>query len=171
MSKEKKFLRLFEPNSERLWTFILSFVKDSDEAKDILSETAIAAFENFEKLRKKEAFLSWLFTIARRIIIKTIAQKERISGSAEFELDELAGEGYDPEKLADLNRIYSALDELPIEQKEAIVLTSIHGFSYEETAEIQKSSTNTVNARIYRGKQKLRKILEYSYTEVKNERS
>ncbi len=171
MSKEKKFLNLFEPNTEKLWRFILSFVKDRDEAKDILSETSIAAFENFDKLRKKEAFLSWIFTIARRKIMKTISQKEQIIGSAELELDEIAIEGYNPEKLADINQLYAALDELPIEQKEAIILTSIYGFSYEETAVIQKSPANTVNVRIYRGKQKLKKILEYSCTEVKNERS
>jgi RNA polymerase sigma-70 factor (ECF subfamily) len=159
-------MRLYEPNSEKVWRFILSLIKDRDEAKDVLSETLIAAFESIGKLKKEQAFLSWLFTIARRNCYKAINRRKEIAGSAEFELDEMEGTGFDPEKLADLNRLYSALDELPEEQKEAIILTAIHGFTREEAAKIMKTSTNTIKVRTYRGKQKLKEILNYSIAEV-----
>lgn len=158
-------MRLLEPSSEKLYRFILSLIKDRDEAKDVLSETVLAAFENFGKLKKESAFLSWIFTIGRRKCYSAINRRKEIAGSAEFELDEMKGEGFDPEMLADLNLLYAALDELPTEQKEAIVLTAIHGFSREETAKITKSNANTIKVRIYRGKLKLKEILNYSFAE------
>jgi len=161
MFTEKEiFLELLKPAKEKVWHFILTFIKEQDEAKDILSETIIAAYENFGKLKDKEAFLSWLFTIARRKFYKRYKQISEIIGSSQIELDDLAGDGFSPEKLANLNDLYQALDKLQTEQKEAVVLTSIYGFSYAETAKIQGASENTVKVRVYRAKNKLKQLLE-----------
>jgi RNA polymerase sigma-70 factor (ECF subfamily) len=166
--KEETFFELFEENSQKLWLFILSFISDRDDAKDVLSEAFLLAFKDYKKLREEKAFFSWLLTLTRRLIYKAIRKDSRIAGSASFELDEFPSEEFNTDSISDLNSLYIALDELPKEQKEAIVLTAIYGFSYEETAEIQHTSKNTVRVRIYRGRQHLKNLLEYSFKEVES---
>ena len=63
MTIENIFLELFEQNSGKLWRFVLTFIKNREDAKDIYSETIAIAFENFGKLRDDKAFLAYLFTI------------------------------------------------------------------------------------------------------------
>ncbi len=150
---------LLEPNLEKLWRFILSFIRDKDDAKDIMSDTMLAAYENFSKLESHEAFLSWLFTIARRLVYKAGKKRAEIFGSSHFELDDFKSGNLSPQEVSEMNDLYSALDKLPSEQKEAIVLTSIYGFSLAEAAGIQGTTPNTVKVRIYRAKQKLKELL------------
>jgi RNA polymerase sigma-70 factor (ECF subfamily) len=159
LEQDRKFMGLLEPNLEKLWRFILSFIRDKDDAKDIMSDTMLAAYENFGRLESHEAFLSWLFTIARRFVYKVGKKRAEIFGSSHFELDDFKSGNLSPQEVSEMNDLYSALDKLPSEQKEAIVLTSIYGFSLAEAAGIQSTTPNTVKVRIYRAKQKLKELL------------
>jgi RNA polymerase sigma-70 factor (ECF subfamily) len=163
---EEKFFELFDEVSQKLWLYILSFIKDRDRAKDVLSDSFLIAHKDYRKLKDEQAFFSWLLTLTRRVIYKSVKKNRAIEGAAEFEIDEFPSQEFNPEAVAELNSLYSALDTLPKEQKEAIILTSIQGFSYDEAAEIQGTSANTVRVRIYRGRQQLKKMLEFSIIEV-----
>ncbi len=159
LEQDRKFMELLEPNLEKLWRFILSFIKDKDDAKDIMSDTILAAYENFGKLESHEAFLSWLFTTARRLVYKAVKKKADIFGASHFDLDDFKSGNLSPQEVSELNDLYSALDKLPSEQKEAVVLTSIYGFSTAEAADIQNTVPNTVKVRVYRAKRKLKELL------------
>ncbi len=159
LEQDRKFMELLEPNLEKLWRFILSFIKDKDDAKDIMSDTILAAYENFGKLESHEAFLSWLFTTARRLVYKAGKKKAEIFGASHFDLDDFKSGNLSPQEVSELNDLYSALDKLPSEQKEAVVLTSIYGFSTAEAADIQNTVPNTVKVRVYRAKRKLKELL------------
>lgn len=67
MNKQDRFWELYEPCSENLWKFVISFINNKFDAKDIISDTILLAYDSFDKLKQDKAFLSYLFTIARRL--------------------------------------------------------------------------------------------------------
>lgn len=153
-------MEIFEPCRERLWKFILSFINNRFDAKDIMSETTLIAYENFDKINDEQAILSYLFTTARRLIYRRTLFNKRIDGSSSFEADDIANTDFGADKLQQLNELYSALDKIPRKQKEAIVLTAVNGFSYSEAAEIMSTSIENIKKLIYRGKEQLKFLLD-----------
>ena len=59
----KKFSEMYETVYRDLYRYALCLMKDPHEAEDAVSEAVIAAYENIHKLKKEEAFRSWIFTI------------------------------------------------------------------------------------------------------------
>lgn len=159
LSKEEYFDHFLEIR-QKLWFYILSFRGDRDAAKDILSEAFLAGYRDREKLRVKAAFPSWMMTLTRRIVLKENKKTCERPKTPEFTLDDFASANPDPEETANLNCLLAALDELPDEQKEALLLTAIQGFSYSEAARISATNENTIRVRIYRGRKKLKEILQ-----------
>ena len=153
-------MEIFEPCRERLWKFILSFINNRFDAKDIMSETTLISYENFDKINDEQAILSYLFTTARRLIYRRTLFNKRIDGSSSFEADDIANTDFGADKLQQLNELYSALDKIPRKQKEAIVLTAVNGFSYSEAAEIMSTSIENIKKLIYRGKEQLKFLLD-----------
>lgn len=160
MTKQDRFLEIFEPCREQLWKFILSFINNRFDAKDIMSETTLIAYEKFENLDVEKALLSYLFTTARRLIYRRTIFNKRIDGSSNFEADDISNTDFGADKLQQLNELYAALDRIPKKQKEAIVLTAINGFSYQEAAEIMNINIENIKKLIYRGKEKLKFLLD-----------
>lgn len=153
-------MEIYEPCRERLWKFILSFINNRFDAKDIMSETTLIAYENFDKINDEQAILSYLFTTARRLIYRRTLFNKRIDGSSSFEADDIANTDFGADKLQQLNELYSALDKIPRKQKEAIVLTAVNGFSYSEAAEIMNTSIENIKKLIYLGKEQLKFLLD-----------
>lgn len=160
MNKQERFLEVFDLCREQLWKFILSFVNNRFDAKDIMSETTLIAYEKFETLKDDKALLSYLFTTARRLIYRRAIFNKRIEGSSYFEADDISNTEFGADKLQQLNELYSALNQIPKKQKEAIVFTAINGFSYNEAAEIMNINIENLKKLIYRGKEELRFLLD-----------
>lgn len=156
--KNKHFLALYEPNHDKLLRYCESILKDPVDAKDLVSETVLVAYEQFEKLQKKDSFKYFLFGIARNLIrrqqrrkkfwgIFNTEQAEQLPAKQAHQLNE------------DVLLLYQALDKLPAAQKEALILFEIVGYNIKEIAEIQQSSLSSVKARLARGRKKLSHIL------------
>lgn len=152
-------MELYHPLHERLSRFIQSMVWNKDDAKDVLSETVLAAYENFEKVRNQDAFLYYLFGIASRIAKKRDRRKKfwgifEPSGAAQIV------SYHNSESRTTVNELYAALNRLPLKQREAITLFEISGFSIKEIAEMQGSTVSGVKSRLMRAREALSKILE-----------
>ncbi len=163
MAKEntyhEEFLELFEPLKERLWRYCLTLNFNRETAREVLSQTVYESIANFHKLKNKQAFLSYLFTIASRVNARFIRQRRRESVPAdEGYFDALACSSDAIEKLQ-IRELHEALDKLPPEQKEAIVLFDLMGMTRAETAAIQGVSESALKKRLERGRAKLREIL------------
>jgi len=159
MNKQKKFLELFEPVKENLWRFCLSMSRNRDAASDLLQESILIAYQNFETLRTEKAFLSYLLTIASRTLYAIKNKNSKIENDEEFDFDSLVGSNTPADVLTDVRNLYEALDKLPENQKEAIILSDIMGFSRQEICDIQNVSLDALKARLHRGKLKLALLL------------
>lgn len=157
--KQQAFLALYEPVHAPFARFCQARVFHSSDAKDLVSETVLQAYEHFDSLRHKEAFLHFLFGIASRIL-KNKSRRRKFWGIFQSaEAEEKHHDSQNAEVSADVQLLYGALAKLPQEQREAVILFEISGFSLKEVQDIQGCSLSAVKSRVVRGKRRLARLL------------
>lgn len=158
--KNREFLELYNPSHLKLGRFVASMVWDKEEAKDVVSETVLIALENFEKLRNKEAFVSFLFGISIRVIRKKQRRSWRSVLFNDDKWTEVHNTVHISENTSDAGDLHKLLNTLNRASREAIVLFEISGFSIKEICEIQNSSLSAVKSRLARARTALQKAVE-----------
>jgi len=159
-NKRTAFMELYEPIHDRFIRFCHARVNNEDQAHDLINETLLRAYENFDKLRSREAFLYFLFGIATRVLHSQYRKMKYWGAYEEQKNGMLPDTAASPEDLVEVQMLYKALDQLPEKQREALILFEISGFSIKEIQEIQQSKSSAVKARLMRGRRKLAKILQ-----------
>lgn len=159
-ARQEQFLTLYSPLSDSLARFCHAMTNDIDEARDLISETVLRAFQSFEKIREPKAFQSYLFTIASRLHHKQQARQRWWTPLKEEDFDLYSHDGTAAETTMDIGILYTALQALPEKQREAIVLYEISGFSMEEIRLLQGGSLSGVKSRVARARDTLKSILE-----------
>ena len=156
---QEVFLSLLTPNLDKLSRFATALTGDTEEARDLVSETILRAYENFHQVRAHEAFTSYLFTVARRLYIR---QRKRRSIWTFFNR-EAEEKTYDSvpglDAKLDCEALERALQMIPEKQREAVVLFEIAELTIEEIRDIQGGSLSGVKSRLVRGRKQLAKIL------------
>lgn len=159
-NKQEIFLQAFDPVKKSLWKFCLSLAGRHEDAKDLLQDTIEIAYSSFGQLRNRDAFLSWLFSIASRRNIKLSCDRKRTVPTDPQDFSYLMANDTSPEKKFEIEELHSALNEISPDAKESIVLQEVFGFSQKEICEIQGISIQALKQRLHRAKISLRKILE-----------
>lgn len=152
-------MSLFEPLKPKLERFALCLAGDKEDAKDIVAETVMIAYERIETLHSKKAFLSFLFTIARRVNIEKYRKTYRFKLVDIMEFDEIFSEAKTAEDILTIKELYIALSEIDSDKAETLILAEIEGFSHKEIALAQQCSIANVKVKIFRAKKQLAKIL------------
>ena len=166
MTKQERFTRLFEPCKIPLKRFAYSISYGSQQAEEIIADTMFYAYQNIDKLSSDKAFLSYLFTIARRVKSKII--KANSENNHNFDLDEFVSKELTPDERCDTILLYEAITKLKEEQKEALILNEFSGLTAKEISRIQNTTVYNVKIRIFRAKKLLKKLL--SDSEIQNEK-
>ena len=157
---QEQFLKLYEPQHESFARFCHARAYGLMEAEDLISESVLVALEKFETLRDKEAFLSFLFSIASNILKKKNRRLKFKGDYHENQVRFIVDESIDAATRIDVSVLYDAIGELPKAQKEAIILFEISGFSINEIAKIQSSKVSAVKQRLKRGRENLAKAFK-----------
>lgn len=141
----------YEKVHGRLSRFVKSMVWDREEARDIVSETVVIAFERFDKVADKEKFLFFLFGIASRLIKQHLKKKSRYQVLSDEEWSELE---FDADSLPreEISDLYRLLGSMPYMYREALVLFEISGFSIKEASEMLEISVSGVKSRLTRAR-------------------
>ena len=160
-AKQSDFMTLYEPCNQRLSSYCRALCKGNiEDAKDLMSETILKAYEAFEKLRNREVFLYFLFGIACNLQRNRNRRKKFVGDYSDAVANNLHDKGAAPDAGADLHILYSALNRLPAKQCEALVLYEITGFSLKEIQEIQgEQSLSAIKSRVSRAREKLSVML------------
>ena len=169
--KQKAFMDLYEPVHDRFSRYCHARLGNTADAKDLISETVLVAYDQLMNLRQPEAFLSFLFGIASRLIKKKSRRWKFWGLFKEKECARIQDTGLSAEAEADIKILYQALQQLPESHKEAIILFEISGFSLKEIQEIQQVSLSAVKARLVRGRRKLGQLLKDPETDFNFSRS
>jgi len=149
---QETFLRLYEPVHESFARFCHARVYGLMEAEDLIAESILCALEKFHELKEEKAFLGYLFSIATNLLNKKNRRLKFSGKYNEKSAHSIQDESLDAETRLDIQVLYQALNTLPTQQKEALILFEISGFSIREVSEIQKSSESAVKQRLKRGR-------------------
>lgn len=161
VSKQEEFLALYEPIHDRFERFCRARVYGDMDFRDLINETLLVAFDKFETLRSKEAFLSFLFSISVRILSNNkLKKKERLLNSDD-QIERIGDVNSASDVKTDIHFLYEALSELNSEQRECIILFEISGFSIKEIAQIQDSTESSIKQRLRRGRIRLSELMNY----------
>lgn len=159
------FKELFSLVYNDLYRFIYSIALNRYIAEDILQETATISYKEFYKLRDKEKFKSWIFTIAKREAFQQIKRhsRELLVGSEQYQ-NIIEYNNIEHVQFIDTPEIHTAIiqaiNDLPDKYKDIINLVYYAGFSLVEIAEMTNENYNTVKSRHRRALKRLEEILE-----------
>ncbi len=158
---------LISEHQDRILNYLYHLEGHYDEALDLTQETFYRAWRGIRTFRDGEAFLPWLYTIARNVRI----EKYRRKSHPQFSLEEASEVGFEPsdtrrtpqanaESSESAERVRRALQDVPEEYREAVVLRFMDDLSYEEIAAAQGCAVGTAKSRVFRGKELLAKSLD-----------
>ena len=148
------------PYSRDLYRTALRLLQDSAKAGDAVQETYLLAWKSFDRYERGTNCKAWLFQILfnvvrheRRTWFKWITGREEDAAGAILVAPEPV-----PSQLQDQD-ILAALDRIPQQFREAVLLVDVEEFSYKETAEMLQVKIGTVMSRLSRGRALLREEL------------
>lgn len=152
-------MALLDPVHGSLSRFARAMTRDRDEARDLVSETIMIAYERFDSIRDPRAFQSFLFTIAHRTSARGRRRRRLFGLFGDVDEAEIPSSSTPPDVSADVGALHAALARLAPEQREAVALFELSGLTLEEVREIQGGTLSGVKARVVRGRRKLARLL------------
>ena len=151
-----------------LRAFALSLCRDGTLADDLVQDTLLKAWQKFHLYEPGTRLRAWLFTILRNGFYSSQRKRGREVADADGALTEqLASKPHHDGHLA-MAELSAALDRLPAEQREALILVGALGFSVEEAAATCGCAPGTIKSRANRGRRAIAAILQLDEGETTN---
>ena len=162
---------------QKVFNLVLRYVREPMEAEDVTQEAMIKAYRALPGFRGDSAFYTWLYRIAintakNRLSAASRKMFERLpvdeDGDSTAFVDSRLSDDATPERVLLSEEIQDtvnqAMQELPDELRQAIVMRELDGLSYEEIAQAMECPVGTVRSRIFRAREaidrRLRPIFE-----------
>lgn len=168
--KESSLATLINRHKQRLFSFIYSKVQDKDLTEDIFQDTFIKVIRTLKKGNYNEEgkFLPWVMRIAHNLVIDYFRKNNRMpsfKNTDEFDIfSVLHDSSLNAEKKLIQEQIYDdvreLINELPIEQKEVLVMRMYKDMSFKEISENTGVSINTALGRMRYALINMRKLIE-----------
>jgi len=143
--------------------------QDRSEAEDLVQETFAKALKGFDSFQPGTNFRAWIYRILRNTFLTSRTGLEARGEVLFSEEDGDAGQGIDPATevtpesillaAAEHEMITSALEQLPVAQREIILLCDVEEMSYREIAEVLSIPMGTVMSRLARARKAMRELL------------
>jgi RNA polymerase sigma factor (sigma-70 family) len=136
--------------------------RNDHDAEDVVQEAYLRAFRFWTSLRAEDA-RAWLLTIVRNTCFTWLRQNRKPFLALDEDMPELNSAQSNPETLllrsVDAELLRQAVEKLPLEFREAIVLRELEGLSYKEISAITSVPLGTVMSRLARARDRLQKTL------------
>ncbi|HEX4917179.1 MAG TPA: sigma-70 family RNA polymerase sigma factor [Limnobacter sp.] len=161
-----EFELLVAKQEKRLRNFIVKHFRDENAVEDVFQQTLIEAYCCWDSFRGDAKRATWLFGIALNIIRNTARRspqyKFHFTSDEELELEQ--AEGSDPMQHCMKNefsiKLESAIQKLPTDLKDTLLLVVQNGMSYQEAADTLGIPIGTVRSRISRSRSQLKSIYD-----------
>lgn len=152
---------------DALYSFALKLARARDDAEDLVSDTMLRAFERWEQYRLGTNIRAWLFTILYHAFVsrkRRIDAREVPEGDGEtgWSPKDTVGEADPESRFYDSfldEEIVRAIDALPPEYRDTVVLSDIQEMRYAEIARVLGIPEGTVKSRLFRGRRLLQQTL------------
>jgi RNA polymerase sigma-70 factor (ECF subfamily) len=156
----RKFEDAVMPHLDAAFNYARWLTKNEADAEDLVQEACVRAMRFLASLRDGSA-RPWLFAIVRNTWYSRLSRRASTSDTrvSSMDRDERHDEGLDPEQQLvqqdTVAHVRRALEALPAEFREVIVLRDVEGLSYKEIAAALRVPIGTVMSRISRGRERL----------------
>jgi len=167
-SQPAEQLRSFEqsvlPHLGAAYNLARWLTRNDHDAEDVVQEAYMRAFKFFRGFRGGDS-RAWLLTIVRNTCYTWLQQNRsrELTTVLDDDVYAIESEGPDPEAIllqgVNSEVVRRALDELPLEFREAIVLRELEELSYKEIAGVTGVPLGTVMSRLARGRKRLQQVL------------
>jgi RNA polymerase sigma-70 factor, ECF subfamily len=151
------FDELVRRHRDRLWAVAIRTLGDREEAADALQDALISAFRNASGFRGDAAVTTWLHRIVINACYDRI-RRRRAHPTVELPDTDAPSPHIDTDMALD---VQSALAQLPADQRAAIVLVDMEGFSVADAAAVLETPIGTIKSRCARGRARLAVMLGY----------
>ena len=158
---EDAFRRLYQNTDRTIYSYILSIVKNVQDAEEIMQETYLKVWTSAAGYRSQGKPLAWMFTIARNLCYMKFRDKKH---EADICLDDLTGEEIGEvcpqlENIADKLALQAALEILKEDERQVVMLHAAAGMKHREIAANLKMPLATVLSKYNRAMKKLENYL------------
>jgi RNA polymerase sigma-70 factor (ECF subfamily) len=157
-----------------LYNYAMILTRNQAEAEDLVQETYLRAIPAIDRLRADSNIKSWLFRILRNIWLNQLRKLRTYPPIVHIDADGCAAadEPTDPGKHSydayvsklETKQVRAAIEQLPTEFREIILLREFEELSYQEIAALLDCPAGTVMSRLARARSKLRVILSSALT-------
>ena len=144
-------------NQEKFYRLAFSYVKNKDDALDVVQNSVCKALDHYESLRNEEAVKTWFYRILVNESVHFLNRRKR---------EVLSGEDYD-EQIPYYENRYEAeddleaqIDRLEEDVQKIIRLRFYEELSLKEISQVMELNLNTVKAKLYRGLKLLKQIVQ-----------
>ncbi len=162
---EALFRKLVQTHRHRLYRFVVKHIGWGTDAEDITQQAFVEAAHCYSTFKGESELSTWLYGIAMNLVRNYLSRAPHRRYI--FEDDEVLGETSSPrpdpsEQLAQtqsVTALQKALEELPAEMRDVLLLVALDELSYEEAANLLSIPVGTVRSRVSRARAALRKRL------------
>ena len=157
LGREERFNQLIGVYMDDLFRYAYWLSGDRAVADDLVQETLVRAWKSLDKLNESKAAKGWLLTILRRENARRFERKRPQESGIPTE--ELASTRADYDTSTEAFVLRRALNELPEEYREPLLMQVIHGYSQKEIAAHLGISVAGAGTRLFRAREKMRGLL------------
>ena len=163
----KSFEEAMVPHLPAAYNLARWLARNDHDAEDLVQEAYLRALRSFDGFRGGDG-RAWLLTIVRNTCYTWLRQHrmEDLTELFDEEIHTPERDSSNPETLllgtADAQLLRQALEELPVEFREVLVLRELEGMSYREIADFMSVPVGTVMSRLARGRERLERQLTHS---------
>jgi RNA polymerase sigma-70 factor (ECF subfamily) len=146
-----------------LRAFAWSISRNRSDADDLVQDTLIKAWSHRDKFETGTNLRAWLFTILRNTYYTAVVRRRREVRDEDDQHARSMTTAPTQEWGLAIHALQIALDQLPPEHREALVLVGAAGLSYEEAAQICGCALGTIKSRVNRARNRLLKVMEIDH--------
>lgn len=166
----QEFISIYEEHKSMVYNLCLNYLKNKEDAEEIVQDVFIKVFEKLDSFKGESSLKTWVYRITINLCkdkIKSRSRKKRgflFGGifNADEQLEHLSIEFNHPGVLLEdkeaLEALFNVIDQLPPNQKTAILLRSTEHLSIKEIAEVMNMSEKAVESLLSRAKKSLKEI-------------
>jgi RNA polymerase sigma-70 factor (ECF subfamily) len=137
-------------------------IRDPYLAEDAVQEALIKVYQNASSFKGESKVNTWLYRVVTNTCIDLLRKTEKYSYDTNLDMigSEAVSVTSEVELKIESSDLYEALEAIPTDQKIAIVLVNIEGYSVDEASKILQVSPGTIKSRCARGRVELKALLE-----------
>jgi RNA polymerase sigma factor (sigma-70 family) len=172
----RSFEEVVIPHLDAAFNYARWLTRSEEDAKDVVQDACVRALRFFSSLRSEDA-RAWLLTIVRNAWYARLSATGKKEAGVEYDesTDARADAALSPEGLAmqqqTIARVREAIEQLPVDFREVLVLREIEGLAYKDIAAVVGIPIGTVMSRLARARERLLAVVARDVEEVGGELS